>query len=475
MASGGRKPPDSWQRTRIRGLTPPARQYDASAGVHACLSRFLQKRKAKRPRRGKASRPSPAGPHPPAPAPRRSDGRNRARAKASDTQVALAVSLFFGLLGLLIGLIFYLRTPARDVELWTIPISQYRHIEWDANPTADRDAGELLTQFRQAGGLGSAYQEVENLRKLLADLHGRKDSEARLIVFVSAFGMVRDGRVYILPGDAVLSGGAAEAAKTWVPLADLLQSLDASAATEKALILDIARSPADPFRGPLSDDVVGQIDKELKAFQPKFPVLASCSPGERSLVIPELGQSAFAAFLTEGLRGDADGYPPSQEPDGSITFAELASFAICRVSRWADQVPDARQMPVLYGPDGGGFILFRGRPRTAAPEETEPPAISNFPYPAELLAAWKVRDEARSVLGMVLAPDLILELEAMLMRSEERLPGWPDGRRSASRCLLANRGQPSEEADDSIRCGPADSRDPGRLPRRPRGTRQGTD
>ncbi|HXD88883.1 MAG TPA: hypothetical protein VN641_20505 [Urbifossiella sp.] len=348
------------------------------------------------------------------------------KGKGKRTQVALVVALFFGLLGLLIGLFFYIRTPARDVELWTIPISQYRHIEWDANPTADRDAGELLTQFRQAGGLGSAYQEVESLRKLLADLHERKDSEARLIVFVSALGIVRDGRVYILPGDAVLHGVPAEAAKTWVPLADLLQSVDACAATEKALILDIARSPADPFRGPLSDDVAAQIDKELKAFQPKFPVLASCSPGEKSLVIPELGQSAFAAFLTEGLRGDADGYPPSQEPDGSITFAELAGFTICRVSRWADQVPDARQMPVLYGPDGSGFILFRGRPRSAAPEETEPPAIPNMPYPAELLAAWKVRDDARGILGLVLAPDLILELEAMLLRAEERfLDGLP--------------------------------------------------
>lgn len=336
----------------------------------------------------------------------------RAKEKGKRSQIAAVVALFFALLGLLIGLFFWFAAPPRKVEMVAIPVSQYRSIAWGSNPTADRDADRLLAQFGQEGGRGSALQQGDKLRKLLDALHER-DAKAPLVVFVSALAIVRDDKVFILPGDARI-----DAKETWVPLGRLLDTIAECPAIEKALILDIARTPADPFHGPLHDDVAFQVDKELAAFDPKFPVLCSCSPGERSLVIPELGLSAFAAFLAEGLSGEADGYPPSKQPNGQVSFAELAEFTVCRVSQWADQVQDARQMPKRYGPDGSGFLLFNRTRKELTDGESGPPPVAPI-YPVELREAWKKRDEAKRDVGLMLAPDLVLELEALLLRTED--------------------------------------------------------
>jgi hypothetical protein len=348
------------------------------------------------------------------------DSRTKDRSKRK--QIVLAVVLFFGLAGVLIGMIAWLKPDQPEPELLAIPITEYRNIHWSSNPTAQRDADEILKQFNQAGGRASSDQEVNNLRSLLARMKARDDRKTPLMVFVSALVYVRDDKAYLLPADARLGS-----ADSWVPFGDLLAATAGCNAEFKALVLDLARTPADPFRGPLHDDAMAQIDRELTAFNPQFPVLASCSPGERSLVIPEQGLSAFAAFLSEGLRGEADGYRPGQEPDGKLTFAELADFTIARVSQWADQVPDVRQMPKRYGPAGEDFLLFRERSRSKkepADGETQAPPVPPG-YPAELRDAWKIRDAQRD-LGSYLAPDLILDLDLLLLRAEERyLLGLP--------------------------------------------------
>ena len=336
------------------------------------------------------------------------------KGKDRGKQIVATVGLFFCLVGLLGGLIYWMSRPQRTVELVAIPVSQYGAIKWGANPTADRDADKLLAQFEQGSGRGSSLQDGARLRKLLAGL-AERDPNVPLVLFVSSLSIVRDDRVYLLPADAHI-----DQPKTWLPLADLLARFNECPATEKALLLDIARTPPDPFRGALHDDIATKIDQELAASNPTFPILASCSPGERSLTIPELGLSAFAEYVSQGLAGEADGYYSSKEADSVITFAELAEFAICRVSQWADQVPDARQVPKRYGPDGNGFILFRKRTRAALLTEDSPAPAPAPGYPNELRDAWKVRDAAKRDLGSLLAPDLILELEAALLQLEDR-------------------------------------------------------
>ncbi|HEY3787857.1 MAG TPA: hypothetical protein VGL71_03335, partial [Urbifossiella sp.] len=339
--------------------------------------------------------------------------------KSKRSQIIFAGVVFFVLLGAFIGLMSWFGPVHRTVELVALPVSQYDFITWGANPTAQGDAEQVRSQFSK-GGLAQDHQEAKNLRHLIAYLRDRPDPNEPLVVYISALAIVRSDRVFLLPGDARI-----EQPEGWVPLADLLEAMARCEALEKALLLDIARTPADPFRGPLYDDVAAQLDKQLKEFAPEFPVLSSCSPGERNLVIPELRLSAFAAFIVEGLRGDADGYPPSREPDGKISFGELESFVKSRVSRWADRVPDARQMPIRYGPESAGFILARERTAPPPPEgDAAAPAVPD--YPAELRAAWMLRDAARNDERMLLAPDQILALEEALLRAEERyLAGIP--------------------------------------------------
>lgn|GEM_PF-5564014 len=347
------------------------------------------------------------------------DARSPERGKR--LQIAMAVTLFFVLAGVLAALFFTLKDPLPPIELLAVPVSQYRNIEWASNPTADADADELLKHFEQAGGRAAAAQQADKLRKLLAnpnDAELRQNPGAPFVLFVSALAITRDGKAFVLPGDATLDGP--DAAKSWIPFADVLAALEKCEAKDKALLLDLARSPADPFHGPLHDDVQAQIDREIVAFDPKFPVLASCSPGERSLVIPELRLSAFAAFLAEGLGGEADGYRAGEEPDQRITFAEVAEFTIARVSQWADGVPDVRQMPKRYGPDGSAFLLYRDRTRKPPPAEEAPATPPATPaYPAELKDGWKQRDAVRD-LGAYLAPDLVYDLESRLLRAEGR-------------------------------------------------------
>ncbi|MFO0801612.1 MAG: hypothetical protein U0791_00625 [Gemmataceae bacterium] len=345
---------------------------------------------------------------------------HRGKERIRKPQIAMAVALFFGLAGGILALFMFLEPKPKDVVFHGLPVQEYGNIEWASNPSAQRDAEALLKHFIQSDGLGSAAQQGDKFRDQIKDLdalRGEKKSDLPFVLFVSAMSVVRDGKVFILPGDARLDGP--DPASTWIPLEAILKAMDACAAKDKALLLDVARTPADPFRGPLQDDVATQVDLEITAFNPKYPVLASCSPGERSLVIPELRLSAFAAYLAEGLSGEADGYRAGEATDNRITFAEVADFAICRVSQWSFGVPDRRQVPKRYGPDGNDFRLFYNRTRKGPPAEDAPPPPEPPPYPAELLDGWKQRDSHRT-LGRYLAPDLVMELESRMLRAEAR-------------------------------------------------------
>jgi hypothetical protein len=346
---------------------------------------------------------------------------SRPKERVRKPQIAMAVVLFFSLAGVVFALFWFIEPKPKDVVFHGLPVYEYGKIDWAANPSALRDAEELLAQFPQAVGLGSASQQGDKFRDQLRDLdkaRGEKGADLPFVLFVSAMSVVRDQRVFILPGDARLDG--TDPAKTWIPLDDILKAMDACGAQHKALLLDIAKSPADPFRGPLFDDNAAAIDAQITEFKPAYPVLVSCSPGERSLVIPELQLSAFAAFISEGLTGEADGYREGESPDKKITFAEVSDFTIARVSQWSFDT-GRRQVPKLYGPHGNDFRMFTDRTRKGPPPEDSPPAPppEPKPYPPELLAAWKIRDE-QLTLGRLLAPDLIMELESRLLPAEAR-------------------------------------------------------
>ena len=130
--------------------------------------------------------------------------------------IALYLFMLLGLAGVIIGMVlFWPKAAARPIFV-SLPISQYKD-PWPVNPWADRDA-ELLTQtISQIGDDTIAFKSFEfqkgsRLKLLLDWLSGQTSSSAigvnydlterPLIVHVAAFAIVRDGTLYLLPGNA---------------------------------------------------------------------------------------------------------------------------------------------------------------------------------------------------------------------------------------------------------------------------------
>jgi hypothetical protein len=301
------------------------------------------------------------------------------------------VLVLFAAVGAIAGLLLLVRRPVEPLFV-SIPIGEYADPAWPVNPWADQDADLLVPRFAghgpEPGGLKAfSYQQSDRLRALLAWVAGKSDAGADLpadrhrplILHVTALAAVRDGRVYLLAGDArpeeppSPTGG-------WMDVSEVLSALNAWPARHKLLILDLAHPAADPFGGHLRDDAAARLDDLLRAKPPEFPVLTSCGPGERSLPADAARSSAFALYLADGLGGAADGYGPSATRDGDVSVREVAAFAAARVDRWARTTHGRRQVPTLYG--SGDFVLAR-RPQWHGPPP-EPPAT----YPDWLRDAW---------------------------------------------------------------------------------------
>ena len=141
-----------------------------------------------------AAGPPPAADRPPG---WRAPARAEPRSKAAE--VAAAAAVLAALLGGLVALVLWLRQP-EPAELGAVPVSQYKHVTWAANPTADGDADRLLRAFDGRGTPAHASQEADRLRDLLDRLPDRAGGP--VVVYVTALAAVREGRVWLLPGEA---------------------------------------------------------------------------------------------------------------------------------------------------------------------------------------------------------------------------------------------------------------------------------
>jgi hypothetical protein len=195
-------------------------------------------------------------------------------------------------------------------------------------------------------------------------------------------------------------------------------------APSKLLILDLARTGADERFDVFADDIAANVQAALAGDKnPRFSVLCACSPGQRAQVSEELGQSLFAYYLDQGLRGHAEGYAKGNR-DLCITVSELADFVKEHVDRCAWITRGVRQTPVLTF-HGADFTLVRFEEAALANDvESKPPES----YPAWLGAAWEVRDKWRTDQSR-LGPGVLRELEAWLLRTERRWRGGIEEKR----------------------------------------------
>lgn len=214
-------------------------------------------------------------------------------------------------------------------------------------------------------------------------------------------------------------------------IANLLVNLK-PIAKRKLLILDATHSPTDWRQGVLVNDFATglmALAPEIAA-DPTLLVLCSSSPGQRSWVSEEFGQSVFAHFLIEGLKGGAiDGRA------GPITAVELLPYVRKKVNDWvqsnrADNNVPFRQEPFLL-PAGAEndkrasrFTLAYGDPNYE-PVLTPPRRELRTD---ELKKSWDLCDQlaAKTPGPWVYSPRGWRRLREMLLRYETALRAGDD-------------------------------------------------
>lgn len=319
------------------------------------------------------------------------------------------LAVLLALAGAVAALLFYVRNLAAP-DVLSLAIREYQSPLLPPNALALQDSLVLEKRFA-AGKVDRPYNVQRGDDILLALKELRKKTSAPVVVHISALARWSDGKVFLLGGDA-----DPDRAASWVPLEDILQRIRDCPAPGKLLILDVMRPIADARFGILADDIAEKTQEALAAEKDlPFFVLCACSKGQLSLVSEELGQSVFAYYLDQGLRGSADGYGPHGRKDQRITVTELAEFVKVRVDRWAWQNRGVRQTPILLG-KGDDFPLIHFRDTS---EETTDGSTEAVAYPAWLREGWAVRDKAQIDLSQF-GPSVLRSLDALLLRAEKR-------------------------------------------------------
>ena len=322
--------------------------------------------------------------------------------------LALATLLFCGVAGVAAGFIFFLGA-AKPPYFVTLPVESYGR-NYPAVTAAHADAEWLLKAFEAdrrenatnlviEAGTFRKKLSVLGSGKLLADGVGATERQLEpdraLVIHVVCHAAVRDGKVFLLPGDA--AGDAAG----WVPLDELLDAIAACPARDKCLLLDVGRPRTRTFAGPHADDAAAPLQAHLKARRDEgrlpYAVIASCGEREQSHVAGVLGVSAFAYYAAEGLRGAADGAVAGENRDECVTVRELDAFLKLRVGRWVKRNRDAAQTPVLYAADGVDFKLTYSKHPTppATTEEADDKLLDPADPYRELAANWGLTPSPR--------------------------------------------------------------------------------
>ena len=324
---------------------------------------------------------------------------------------AVALCGLLAAAGGVFALWFWIEVPSA-VRFITLPVAEYSDPNWPTNPWAENDGQTVLACFPE-GERAYNFQEHDRFIGLLKSLE--TEQRRPVVLHVTALAATHDGIVYLLLGDEKRSEP-----KSWLPMAELIKLFGNCPSKQKLLILDVARSVADPIRGPLNDDVADRLHELLTHTDLNYPVLTSCSPGESALPLEAEQCSVFGYYLAQGLGGAADIYNANGERNEQVSVQELAAFVTARVSRWAEHCAGRHQTPELFG-KAADFSL------TTKPVERESPPPRT--YSAKLVESWKGRDSLRQAVGFRMAPRTANALDASLVRAER---AWDGGSEKAS-------------------------------------------
>lgn len=337
--------------------------------------------------------------------------------------------LTLGLCGVAGAILAWLLIPTGFDEpvFVSIPVTEYDDRALPLNPWADQDSQLLLPFFERdkgeqgnktvAGQPKRAWKvvSVQEKHQLLESLRELPDIAApAVIIHLRMLAVAREGKVYLLPGNARL-----HQRDLWLGLEELLRAVGKGKQPNRLLLLDIMQPLMVPLVGELADDLSGlvkqAIEAEIKKSELSLQVICACSAGQTSQVSEELGASVFAYYLHQGLLGNADGYNPQNKKDQRITVKELADYVAKRVSRWCRLTRGIDQTPCLIG-TGADFEI-----RSLAQQEVKPQKVrESESFKEWLRQAWEVRDTWRAEGRFQTQPLQLRSLESMIFRAEQR-------------------------------------------------------
>ena len=221
---------------------------------------------------------------------------------------------------------------------------------------------KLENALTPAGSSGKAisYGRVMSPALLQAELDALKGAPIQgdhpVILFVSAHGIVRDGKAYLICGNFTAAEGN-ESLDGLYSAAKLVRQLADVPGGIKLLLLDATRNDYAPRLGMIENTFADALKQEMAALNlPSVWVLNSSSPGERSHVSPALRRSVFGYMCATGLQGAAD-----KNKDGEVKLHELANFVVFNVAQWVKQSTgdSASQTPMLLSA-GGAEVVGEG-------------------------------------------------------------------------------------------------------------------
>jgi hypothetical protein len=326
------------------------------------------------------------------------------------------LALILGIVGIVVGLLVYLRPTPRPIALG-IAVTQYTNHSYAPNAFAQQDSEAIRAKFE--GDSAQAFQGQEKQGLLdqviaLAERTGQSADKGRpVVIHLSAHAVSRGGKVYLLPGRAEPDNPT-----TWLALEEILAAL-ARGKSPRLLLLDLSHPIADAHAGILADNVAATLHDELsaadKAGKLPFFVLTSCKAGEISNTSLEFQHSLFGFFAEQALLGHADGWVGDEEPDRKVSARELAEYVRVEVAHWSAGQRLSPQTPQLYG-QGKDFVLISPKQPFEPMKLPDPPPD----YPKWLDEGWALRDKWHDAAAWRLTPRTFRELELLLGQSEQR-------------------------------------------------------
>jgi hypothetical protein len=206
-----------------------------------------------------------------------------------------------------------------------------------------------------------------------------------VVIFVSAHGGGSSGQgAYLIPNNAgPKAPGGYPMDKAFAALEQLPKL------TKKLLILDTTQVTADWHLGMLHNDFVHSLanDPRLKNID-NLLILCASDEGQRSWVSEEYGQTIFAHFVIEGLKGAAD-----EGNLGQVTAQGLIKYVKEQVESWVRHNRDALQTPRVFGSESIATDMVLATVERSAYKEPDPAKLTKWSPPDGVLAAWKQRDD----------------------------------------------------------------------------------